>query len=73
MRWFANLSWRIDGIVLRFWPLFGEGVRPPRGGFWQLGNFDEDPGGANIWANGTDMTPFDRRVRLHSFQPVVQP
>ena len=59
-----GLQWLPDGM--RF---FVDGVEigqvnPPPGGFWELGRFDEDPGGHNIWANGTTMTPFDRRVCL---------
>lgn len=52
--------------VMRFYVdgfLIGELV-PPAGGFWELGQFDRDPGGPNIWANGTTMTPFDYPVRV---------
>ena len=46
----------VDGIPI------GE-VRPNKGGFWELGEFDKDPtSGPNIWANGTTMTPFDYPV-----------
>lgn len=51
----------VDGILI------GE-VNPPPGGFWELGGFETDPGGPNLWANGTIMTPFDYPVsyRLHT-------
>lgn len=45
----------VDGFMI------GE-VIPPAGGFWELGQLDRDPGGPNIWANGTKMTPFDYPV-----------
>ena len=45
----------IDGILI------GE-VNPPTGGFWELGQLDRDPGGPNIWGNGSPMTPFDEPV-----------
>ncbi|XP_063225957.1 LOW QUALITY PROTEIN: beta-1,3-glucan-binding protein-like [Bacillus rossius redtenbacheri] len=35
-------------------------MTPPEGGFWKLGKFDENPGGENIWANGTNLAPFDQ-------------
>lgn len=56
MQWLPDLiRFYVDGILI------GE-VDPPAGGFWEIGGFDKDPGGENIWANGTTMTPFDRRV-----------
>ncbi|XP_034231448.1 beta-1,3-glucan-binding protein-like [Thrips palmi] len=36
----------------------------PPGGFWDLGGFDKDPGGPNIWANGTELAPFDRKFYI---------
>lgn len=48
--------------VMRFFVdgnLVGE-IRPPAGGFWELGNFASNPGGPNIWASGSNMAPFDQ-------------
>ncbi|KAJ1519914.1 hypothetical protein ONE63_004152 [Megalurothrips usitatus] len=39
-------------------------MAPPKGGFWSLGNFDADPGGPNIWANGTQLAPFDKKFYI---------
>ena len=39
--------------------LIGE-MRPPAGGFWELGGFE----GENIWSNGTRMAPFDHPVLI---------
>lgn len=50
--------------VMRFFVdgnLVGE-IRPPAGGFWELGNFASNPGGPNIWASGSNMAPFDQPV-----------
>jgi len=46
----------VDGILI------GETIPPP-GGFWELGDFETNPGGPNLWANGTTMSPFDYPVR----------
>ena len=35
-------------------------VNPPSGGFWQKGGFQ----GTNIWASGSTMAPFDKRVYI---------
>jgi len=50
-----SIRFYVDGIPI------GQ-VDPPPGGFWDIGNFDKNPGGPNIWANGTSMTPFDYPV-----------
>ena len=47
----------VDGILI------GETIPPP-GGFWELGKLDRNPGGVNIWENGTTITPFDYPVRF---------
>jgi len=47
-----SIRFYVDGIPI------GQ-IDPPPGGFWDIGNFDKNPGGPNIWANGTSMTPFD--------------
>lgn len=52
----------VDGILI------GQ-VVPPPGGFWELGQLDRDPGGENIWANGTTMTPFDYPVSYTKLHP----
>lgn len=52
-----SIRFYIDGILI------GQ-VTPPAGGFWEIGQFERDPGGPNIWANGTTMTPFDYPVSL---------
>jgi len=45
----------VDGIPI------GQ-VSPPQEGFWELGGFDDQL--TNIWANGTNMTPFDHPFHL---------
>ncbi len=46
-----NISTRfsVDGVQIG-------SVSPPEGGFWELGGFPGD----NIWADGTQMAPFDQ-------------
>ncbi|KAE8748671.1 Gram-negative binding protein [Frankliniella occidentalis] len=39
-------------------------MAPPQGGFWDLGGFDSNPGGPNIWANGTQLAPFDKKFYI---------
>ena len=39
-------------------------VKAPEDGFWYYGNFQNNPGGTNIWKNGTLMAPFDQEVGL---------
>lgn len=56
-----SIRFYVDGILI------GE-ITPPDGGFWEVGQLDRDPGGPNIWANGTTMTPFDYPV---NFQIVI--
>ena len=41
--------------------LIGE-IKPPAGGFWEKGDFANNPGGPNIWASGSNMAPFDQPV-----------
>ena len=53
-----SIRFYVDGIPI------GQ-VDPPPGGFWDIGHFDQNPGGPNIWANGTSMTPFDYPVSCH--------
>lgn len=55
------LRFYVDGILI------GQ-VIPPPGGFWELGQFSQNPGGPNIWANGTTMTPFDYPVSVLTIQ-----
>ncbi|KAK4020527.1 hypothetical protein OUZ56_002493 [Daphnia magna] len=47
-----SIRFYVDGILI------GE-ITPPDGGFWEVGQLYRDPGGPNIWGNGTTMTPFD--------------
>ena len=52
----------VDGIPI------GQ-VSPPQEGFWELGGFDDQL--TNIWANGTNMTPFDHPVNCF-FSPFIE-
>jgi beta-glucanase (GH16 family) len=51
----TGISFLIDGQVIG-------SISPPAGGFWKLGGSS----GTNIWANGTIMAPFDKRVNQHT-------
>lgn len=55
-----SIRFYVDGILI------GE-ITPPDGGFWEVGQLDRDPGGPNIWGNGTTMTPFDYPVNCQPF------
>ena len=40
-------------------------VWAPQNGFWYFGGFQENPGGTNIWQNGSWMAPFDKEVGIN--------
>jgi hypothetical protein len=56
MTWTDNhLNFTVDNVQI------GD-VPAPENGFWDYGGFDNNPGGPNIWENGTLFAPFDKEV-----------
>lgn len=56
LSWNSNtISFTVDGEEIG-------AITPPAGGFWELGGFENDPGGANPWAGGALVAPFDKPV-----------
>ena len=55
-----GLQWLPTGINFLIDNVTIGGISPPvPGGFWKLNGASN---GTNIWANGTTMAPFDKRV-----------
>ncbi|KAJ9598214.1 hypothetical protein L9F63_011097 [Diploptera punctata] len=51
------ISFTYDGVEIgRQWA--------PQDGFWYFANFENDPGGTNIWQSGSWMAPFDQEFQF---------
>jgi len=59
MTWTSNhINFTVDNVQI------GD-VWAPQDGFWYYGDFQNNPGGTNIWQSGSWMAPFDQEVGFY--------